>query len=258
MMKRLLFTAVLAVALLGLNGTIDLNELFNYDDQFVPNYVNRDNTPPGNAISDAGATLGRVLFYDVNLSANNTVACAHCHKQEFAFGDNRVRSEGLNGGLTGRHSMRLVNARFSNETRFFWDERAVSLEDQTTRPIKDHVEMGFSGTDGDPTIDSLILKLSAIPYYQELFTFVYGSPEITELKMREALAFLTATKLQKREAYFFMILNMKTREALTFSSVLVITAPSSPSTTAGRQVPTPGDDSVREWCKFTKFDDDFA
>ena len=188
MMKRLLFTAVLAVALLGLNGTIDLNELFNYDDQFVPNYVNRDNTPPGNAISDAGATLGRVLFYDVNLSANNTVACAHCHKQEFAFGDTRVRSEGLNGGLTGRHSMRLVNARFSNETRFFWDERAVSLEDQTTHPIKDHVEMGFSGTDGDPAIDSLILKLSAIPYYQELFTFVYGSPEITELKMQLALA----------------------------------------------------------------------
>lgn len=188
MKQRLLYILVLVLALVGLNGTIDLNALFNYEGQDIPAYINEDNTPLANPITDAGATLGRVLFYDTNLSANNTVACAHCHKQEFAFGDNRPLSEGLNGGLTGRHSMRLVNARFATENRFFWDERAVSLEDQTTRPIQDHIEMGFSGADGDPAIDSLITKLSAISYYQELFTFVYGSPEITELKMQLALA----------------------------------------------------------------------
>lgn len=188
MKQRLLYSLAIVLALVGLNGTIDLNELFNYADQDIPPYVVRDNTPMANPISDAGATLGRVLFYDVNLSANNAVACAHCHKQEFAFGDNRQLSVGLNGGLTGRHSMRLINARFADENRFFWDERAVSLEDQSTRPIQDHVEMGFSGTEGDPGIDSLINKLSDISYYQELFTFVYGSPEITELKMQLALA----------------------------------------------------------------------
>ena len=188
MKQRLLFGLMIILAVLGFNGTIDLNALFNYADQDVPVFVNRDNTPPTNPISDAGATLGRVLFYDVNLSANNTVACAHCHQQEFAFGDDRVLSVGLDGGLTGRHSMRLVNARFSDERRFFWDERAVSLEDQTTRPIQDHIEMGFSGADGDPDIDSLIRKLSTIPYYEELFGFAFGSPEITEAKMQMALA----------------------------------------------------------------------
>ena len=87
MKQRLLYILVLVLALAGLNGTIDLNELFNYENQDVPAYVNRDNTPLANPITDAGATLGRVLFYDTNLSANNTVACAHCHQQEFAFGD---------------------------------------------------------------------------------------------------------------------------------------------------------------------------
>jgi len=95
------------------------------------------------------ATLGRVLFYDKQLSANGAIACASCHKQEFAFSDTAQQSVGLNGGLTGRHSMRLVNSRFADEVRFFWDERASSLEDQTTQPIQDHVEMGFSGENGN-------------------------------------------------------------------------------------------------------------
>jgi len=37
-----------------------------------------DNTPADNQITDAGATLGRVLFYDKKLSANSTISCASC------------------------------------------------------------------------------------------------------------------------------------------------------------------------------------
>ncbi len=165
---------------------IDLDNLFNYANQSVPNYINRDNTG-NNSITDAGATLGRVLFYDKNLSINNTIACASCHQQAFAFSDRSLASQGVDG-VTGRHSMRLVNARFAEEVRFFWDERANSLEIQTTQPIQDHIEMGFSGQNGDPSIDDLIVKLEAIDYYQELFTFVYGDAQITEVRMQEALA----------------------------------------------------------------------
>ncbi|HFA47908.1 MAG TPA: hypothetical protein ENJ95_02680 [Bacteroidetes bacterium] len=178
---------VLACGLLLVSSTIDLNDLFNYSGQAIPNYISKDNTPLNNEITDAGATLGRGLFYDKNLSTDNTIACASCHKQEFAFGDTALVSTGV-AGVTGRHSMRLVNARFADENRFFWDERANTLERQTTMPIQDHVEMGFSGEDGDPSLDSLIRKLEAIPYYQELFNFVYGSPQITEPRMRRALA----------------------------------------------------------------------
>jgi cytochrome c peroxidase len=166
--------------------SVDLNNLANYANQTVPTYITKDNSGL-NAISDKGATLGRILFYDKKMSATNTVSCSSCHKQEVAFGDNTIASTGVNG-TTGRHSMRLINTRFAAESKFFWDERASSLEIQTTMPIKDHGEMGFSGTGGDLSFTDLITKLSAVDYYKELFKFVYGSEEITETKMQFALA----------------------------------------------------------------------
>lgn len=177
----------LAITLLT-SASIDLNNLLNYSAQTRPAYITKDNTTAGNPITNSAATLGRVLFYDKALSLNNTIACASCHKQEFAFSDTAVRSTGLSGGLTGRHSMRLINSRFATETRFFWDERATSLEDQSTRPIKDHVEMGFSNTNGDPDFDSLINRLQNKSYYNTLFKFVYGDTIITESKIQFALA----------------------------------------------------------------------
>ena len=168
------------------SGKIDLNKLLNYQNQSVPAYITKDNTS-GNSITDKGATLGRILFYDKNLSANNTISCSSCHKQANAFGDDAIASIGMNGTTT-RHSMRLVNSRFANESKFFWDERAASLENQTTQPIQNHIEMGFSGTNGDANITSLITKLQNIGYYKELFRFVYGSEEITETKIQLALA----------------------------------------------------------------------
>ena len=172
------------VAAFGSN--INLNSLSNYANQPIPNYITKSNVN-GNPITDKGATLGRVLFYDKNLSSNNTVACATCHIQANAFSDVNIASTGVNG-TTGRHSMRLINTRFANETKFFWDERALSLEMQTTMPIKDHNEMGFSGANGDQSFNNLITKLSNIGYYKELFQYVYGSEEITETKIQLALA----------------------------------------------------------------------
>lgn len=167
-------------------SSVDLNNLANYANQTVPAYINKDNSAL-NPISDKGATLGRVLFYDKKMSSNNTISCSSCHKQAVAFGDDSVASTGVNG-TTGRHSMRLINTRFAVESKFFWDERAASLEIQTTMPIKDHGEMGFSGTNGDLNFNALITKLSAINYYKELFKFVYGTEEITETKIQFALA----------------------------------------------------------------------
>lgn len=166
---------------------IDPDNLLKYANQPIPPYVTKDNSR-GNIITDAKATLGRVLFYDKNLSIDNTVSCGSCHKQEFAFGDIALASAGVQGGTTGRHSMRLINTRFADEIRFFWDERAATLEAQTTRPIQDHAEMGFSGQNGRPDINGLIAKLSAIDYYKELFQFVYGNPTITEPRLQECLA----------------------------------------------------------------------
>jgi cytochrome c peroxidase len=167
-------------------NNIDLNNLESYSGQVIPPYITRDNGR-NSPISNAATTLGRVLFYDKALSISNTVACGSCHKQDLAFGDDAIQSAGVNG-LTTRHSMRLVNARFSQEIRFFWDKRATTLEDQTTQPIQNHVEMGYSGLNGDPDINALIIKLQAIGYYRQLFTFVYGDANITQARMQSALA----------------------------------------------------------------------
>lgn len=168
-------------------SNIDLDNLENYANQTIPSYITKDNTTAGNPITNKGATLGRVLFYDKNLSSDNTIACASCHIQTNGFSDTNIASTGVNG-TTARHSMRLINNRFANEIKYFWDERAATLEMQTTMPIKDHAEMGFSGANGDQSFADLIAKLSNIGYYKELFKFVYGSEEITETKMQLALA----------------------------------------------------------------------
>lgn len=180
-------TATYEAVKAAFGSKIDLSNLANYENQIKPSYITKDNTR-ANVITNAKATLGRVLFYDKKLSIDNSVSCGSCHKQEAAFGDTDVASKGVSGGLTGRHSMRLVNARFSNEAKFFWDERANSLEEQTTKPIQDHAEMGFSGQSGRPTITTLLTKLQEVAYYKELFQFVYGSPTITEAKLQECLA----------------------------------------------------------------------
>jgi cytochrome c peroxidase len=172
---------------LAFGANIDPTVLENYANQGKPAYIVKNNLG-NNVITDKTATLGRVLFYDKNLSINNTISCASCHKQNFAFGDTALVSAGVEGGLTIRHSMRLINTRFANEAKFFWNERAASLNIQTTMPIVDHLEMGFSGENGRGSINTLIGKLSTINYYKELFKFTFGDSIITENRMQNALA----------------------------------------------------------------------
>lgn len=166
---------------------INPSALENYAAQSKPAYIVKDNAV-GFAINNAKATLGRVLFYDKSLSIDNTISCASCHKQQFAFSDTALASQGVQSGLTARHSMRLVNVRFAGEAKFFWDERAATLEQQTTMPIQDHAEMGFSGQNGRGNLNTLLTKLQGISYYNELFKLVYGDITVTETRLQESLS----------------------------------------------------------------------
>ncbi|WNJ18148.1 cytochrome c peroxidase [Pontibacter sp. G13] len=188
MKKSLLVCALIVATLVLKSGTIDLDNLFNYANQAIPSYITKDNTPAHNPITDEGATLGRVLFYDKKLSIDNTVSCSNCHIQEYAFSDTNNVSIGINGNLTPRHSMRLVNARFGAEEKFRWDETAANLEDQMIIPIKQEAEMGYSGQNGMPSFADLISKLDSTDYYPQLFTLAFGDAMITEERMARALA----------------------------------------------------------------------
>jgi len=140
-----------------------------------------DNTPADNPITNAGAELGRVLFYDQRLSHNNGTSCASCHKQENGFSDPATKSVGFEGGLTGRHSMGLANAKFYAPGSFFWDQRAATLEDQVLKPIQDPVEMGMNLTD-------LVAKMEATDYYPALFEKTYGDRTITTDRISRSLS----------------------------------------------------------------------
>ncbi len=143
--------------------------------------LGQDNTPANNLTTDSGATLGRVLFYDKRLSTNQTVSCSSCHQREHGFSDPRPFSVGFDGGLTGRNSMGLSNARWYQRRHFFWDERANTLEDQVLMPIQNAVEMGM-------TLEALTNRLAAEPFYTNLFAVAFGSPGITTNRISRALA----------------------------------------------------------------------
>ena len=154
----------------------------------------QDNTPLTNLTTDAGATLGRVLFYDKRLSTNQTVSCSSCHQQAHGFSDPRKFSVGFNGGLTGRNSMGLSHARWYQRRHFFWDERANTLEDQVLQPIQNAVEMGM-------TLDLLTTRLAAEPFYTNLFTRTFGSPAITSDRISRSLAQFVRSIVATRSKY---------------------------------------------------------
>jgi cytochrome c peroxidase len=160
---------------------------FNYTNITLPAYLSAPNitpqinTPANNAITDWGATLGRVIFYDKNVSLNRTISCASCHSQSTAFSDNLALSKGFLGGTTGRNSMGLTNARFYPNGRFFWDERAATLEIQTLIPIQDHVEMGMD-------LDTLVNRFKNLSYYPALFTKAYGDANISSDRIARSVS----------------------------------------------------------------------
>lgn len=154
----------------------------NVPGQPLPTSINgTDNTPSDNPITNDGATLGRVLFYDTKLSINETIACASCHQQDKGFSDDARLSLGFDGGTTGRHSMTLINARFYQRGRFFWDERAATLEEQVLMPFQDPVEMGM-------TLDQVVNIVQDQAYYAALFEKAFGTEEINSDRISKALA----------------------------------------------------------------------
>ena len=143
--------------------------------------VGNDNTPTDNPLTDAGATLGRVLFYDKQLSVTNTISCGSCHQQQFSFDDTAILSKGVNGGITTRNSMAILNIRFYKSGKMFWDERSITTEKQALVPIQNHAEMGL-------TLSQLENKVKSLSYYPALFKNAFNNIIIDSVQICKALA----------------------------------------------------------------------
>jgi cytochrome c peroxidase len=154
----------------------------------------QDNEPATDRVTDSGAALGRVLFYDKRLSANQTVSCASCHQAEHGFADSRPLSIGFDGQNTARNSMGLTSNRYYIRGHYFWDERAATLEDQVLLPIQNPAEMGM-------TLTALQARVEAEPYYAELFQSAFGSTTITSDRISKALAQFVRSIVSSQSKY---------------------------------------------------------
>ena len=125
-------------------------------------------TPSDNPQSPEKIALGETLFFDGRLSADGSVACATCHDPRLAFTDGRPVAVGIHSRVGQRNSPTVMNALYN---RFqFWDGRAPTLERQAALPIVNPVEMG------QPTIDSAVARIAAVPMYRDYFRRVFGRP----------------------------------------------------------------------------------
>lgn len=194
-----LFLLLLPVAVFAQSGPIFPVRPFSYANpplpvHFSPQVLALDSTPADNRATDAGAKLGRVLFYEKRLSRNNSIACASCHVQEAGFSDPRTKSPGFEGGLTARHSMGVSDSRWNAGKRFFWDERAATLEAQALEPIQDSVEMGL-------TLPEMVQRLQSLPYYSSLFAEAFGDSAITAERVARAIAQFERSIISYRSRY---------------------------------------------------------
>jgi cytochrome c peroxidase len=140
----------------------------------IPVALTRAAMPRDNPQTPEKIALGEKLFFDGRLSANGTVACASCHDPRLAFTDGRPVSVGIGSRVGQRNSPTVLNALYNKFQ--FWDGRAPTLETQAAMPIVNPVEMG------QPTLDSAVARVAAVPEYREHFRRVFGrQPNGTDL-----------------------------------------------------------------------------
>ncbi|MDP2319015.1 MAG: cytochrome c peroxidase [Acidobacteriota bacterium] len=152
--------------------------------------------------SPARVRLGRWLFYDQRLSADQTVSCATCHRPEHAFSEPVAVATGMGGQQGRRKTPSLVNLRARTflmaegdpGPAFFWDGRATSLEQQVLMPIADPREMGFDHP-------AMIQRLSNIPGYRRYFVEAFGANTITADQVAAALADFVRTRMSGNAPY---------------------------------------------------------
>lgn len=142
--------------------------------------------PADNPLTIQKVELGRTLFFDKRLSADNTIACASCHLAQFGFTDGQPVSTGIKGQKGGRSAPASFNRVFSSAQ--FWDGRAATLEDQSIGPFTNPIEHGFTN------YDVMIAKMKKISGYNTLFLQVFGE-DITIGNVGKAIASFQRTVL---------------------------------------------------------------
>jgi cytochrome c peroxidase len=157
--------------------------------------------PADNCMTAAKVELGRHLFYDKRLSQDQSMSCASCHRQEFAFADGKDRPLGITGETHPRNSQHLSNVAY--HARLNWANPGVlELESQSVTPLfaqsgaSTIVELGLSG-------EAYLELLRGDDYYAEQFPAVFGGgvDSVNEVSIRKALAAFQRTLISGGSPY---------------------------------------------------------
>ncbi|MFN7929638.1 MAG: cytochrome c peroxidase [Blastocatellia bacterium] len=135
--------------------------------------------PADNPPTAAAIALGRKLYFEKQLSSDNTLACANCHSPYIHFGDGLPTASGVKAQRGKRNTPSVLNAAYY--TAQFWDGRAATLEEQAGMPIANPIEMNLPH-------EVCVTKLSAIQSYRDEFAQVFGPGPITMDKVQKAIA----------------------------------------------------------------------
>lgn len=137
--------------------------------------------PANNPQTEEGVALGRKLFFDPILSGDNTMACATCHQPQNAFTDSNQFSVGIDGISGFRNSMPIYNMAWNFNEKFFWDGRAITLEEQVLEPVINPIEM-------HNTWPNAVSSLQNHPQYPDLFLDAFGTSTIDSNLVSKAIA----------------------------------------------------------------------
>lgn len=150
------------------------------DEYMVSYYGNKVSPPKNNLMSLEAVLLGKRLFFDTILSANNKVSCATCHQPKIHFTDGvKLSNAGVSGKYLMRNTPTLLNIGF--HPQLFWDGGAKNLESLVFAPISHLDEMGQD-------LITLPQKIANHRSYREEFKKVFLTDTITNAYIARALA----------------------------------------------------------------------
>ena len=132
-----------------------------------------------NPLTLAKIELGRQLYFDTRLSADNTVSCASCHHPQDGYSRHTPTGVGIRGQKGGRNSPSSYNRILSDAQ--FWDGRAGSLEAQAVGPIQNPIEMGN-------THAAAVATLEKIDGYKLQFMKIFPDSGVTIDNVGSAIA----------------------------------------------------------------------
>ncbi|MFL6445860.1 MAG: cytochrome-c peroxidase [Candidatus Sulfotelmatobacter sp.] len=118
-------------------------------------------TSPDNPVSDAKVGLGRILYYDPRLSANQKISCNTCHPLDGYGAEPKAVSTGFKHQKGNRNAPTVYNA--AGHFVQFWDGRAPTVEEQAKGPITNPVEMAM------PSNSAAVQVIKSMPEYVAMF-----------------------------------------------------------------------------------------